>query len=228
MDFKQLLSSPDSQLRIYALMQLEQQLDEVLEDDAKRLLGQALNDLDRNVQEQARRLQSIANQRFFGRKHHQGAYALFDDPALLREPASSFLKGFDVVALRAAAHDILYPVISRLHDIAQGRRPGPLERTVWALGSLRHPGSLPILEQLARGPIPINGVAGALARYNESHAESVVLEIAGNRDCQNRAAALVELGQIRGVDPLPVLEMAIKDPAGFDQLAAMAKQTATA
>ncbi|MBI4871728.1 MAG: HEAT repeat domain-containing protein, partial [Candidatus Riflebacteria bacterium] len=109
--------------------------------------------------------------------------------------------------------DILYPVISRLHDIAQGRRPGPLERTVSALGSLRHPGSLPILEQLARGPIPINGAASALARYNEPHAEAVVLEIAGNRDCQNRAAALLELGQVRSVDPLSTLEAAIKDPA---------------
>src|SRR5437773_356797 len=146
MDFKQLLSSPDPQLRIYALMQLEAQIDQVSEEDGKRLLAQALADSDKNVVDQARRLESIFNQRIFGRRHNQGAYALFDDPQLLRGPASSFLKGFEVEHLRAAAHDLLFPSITRLHDFALGKKAGPIEKSIQALGSLRHPSSLPVLE----------------------------------------------------------------------------------
>ena len=213
MDFRQLLSSPDAQLRIYALMQLEQQLDDVPEEDVRRLLTQALTDSDRNVQDQARRLQSIFNQRCFGRKHNPGNCALFDDPQMLVEPASSFLKGFDVIQLRTAGHDLLYPVITRLHDIALGKRPGPLEKSIEALGALRHPGSLAVLEQLARGSIPLTVVAEALSRYTEPHAEAVLMEVASDHNGVNRAPCMQRLGRIRSADPFPVLEAGVKDPS---------------
>ncbi|MBI3890531.1 MAG: HEAT repeat domain-containing protein [Candidatus Wallbacteria bacterium] len=211
MDFRQLLSSPDPQLRIYALMQLEERVDQVAEDEVKRLIAQALSDADRTVVEQARRLEAIFNQRQFGRRHNLGGYALFDDPQLLKEPASSFLKGYDVEQLRSAAHDILYPTIGRLHDIALGKRHGPVEKSVDALGLLRHPGSLATLEELARGRTALGSLAEALSQYSEQHAESLLLEMAIEAENPNRATALAHLGRLKTVDPLGALAAAAGD-----------------
>ncbi|MBI4867651.1 MAG: HEAT repeat domain-containing protein, partial [Candidatus Wallbacteria bacterium] len=205
------LASPDPQLRIYALMQLEERIDQVAEEDVRKLLAQALADADRTVVEQARRLEAIFNQRQFGRRHNLGGYALFDDPELLKGPASNFLKGFDIEQLRAAAHDLLYPTISRLHDIALGKRPGPVEKAVDALGQLRHPGSLAVLETLTQGRSALGALAEALAQYCEPRAEELLLEMAGETDNPNRAAALERLGLSKSVDPTEVLTAAAKD-----------------
>ncbi len=211
MDYRQLLASPDVQLRIYCLNQLETRLGDMDEGEIKTYLAQALSDSDPGVQELARRLERIHTERIFGKGQGGESFALFDDPRHLKEPAANLLKGFDVEQLRAAAHDILFPVITRLHDVAMGKREGPVEKIVDALGSIRHPGSLAVLESLAQSSRKMECLAGALSRYTEPRAESILLQMAGDVDNPNRPEATLTLGSVRNLDPFTTLEAAIED-----------------
>lgn len=210
-DLKQLLNSPDPQVRIYGLMQLETHFDDFHDEEVQAGIELALADSDRNVVEQARRIKDVHGQHETSSRPNLGSLSLFDDPHLLEEARERFLSGFDLPQLEAAARQLLREVLERAHARARNAEDPHGASAVSSLGRLRLPDSIAVFQELARERRHLLEVAEALSWYTNDAAAELLLEMAAASQGAERVHALIHLGKLNRPEAFVLLTEAVSD-----------------
>ncbi|MBI4863401.1 MAG: HEAT repeat domain-containing protein [Candidatus Riflebacteria bacterium] len=212
-ELEELYATPDPQVRVFALIRLENYLDDLEYPELDKLLALALRDTDRTVFEQAKRIQALAHAKGISRFGAAAAWPIFrhiDPQAVKPFPR---LKDLNIEKLKGAAYDLLTPSVLKLHTEAiKGSDAFQMDRVVETLGRIRLPQSLPVLAHLAKDAFLADRVVGALAAYQSPEADEIIASIAEDSSNPVFLKATEALGKTECGRAMNCLEKAIHDP----------------
>jgi len=200
-----LLNSTEAQFRIGALVKIENHAADLGKISVEIFLEQALQDTDRRVVEQAKRVKALLESKADELFENPAARSIFQGVPDEVHP-EVILKSDEIRKLEEACYDLIAQPTLKVHATLMSDTSGSTDNMIEALGALRLRHSIPVLTRVASDWVFQPQVVTALSSYRTRQAEDALLSITRDPQAPAAAQALAALGVADPEWALPILE----------------------